>query len=109
MASKKIDWREIPKFDSADYIQDAKDAHHYLVAALEDSDLAHLLRALNTVCRALGVAKIAKSAGLTRDGLYKLLAGSHPSFEALHSVLKAFDIDLLSAAGRHYARARRAA
>jgi len=91
------------KFNAADYINDTEDAHHFLAAALEHGDLAHLIKALDTVSHALGVAKIAKAAGMTRDNLYKTLAeGGRPSFTTINSLLKVFEIDLLAAAAKTY-------
>ncbi len=87
------------KFNAADYINDTEDAHYFLAAALEHNDLEHLIKALDTVSRALGVAKIAKAAGMTRDNLYKTLAdGGRPSFTTVNSLLKVFKIDLFAAA-----------
>jgi probable addiction module antidote protein len=98
----------LKKFDAADYINDAEDAHYFLAAALEHDDLPHLIKALGTVCRALGVAKTAKAAGMTRDNLYKTLAdGARPSFATINSLLKVFEIDLLAAAGKNYKREKR--
>jgi probable addiction module antidote protein len=96
------------KFNAADYINDAEDAHYFLAAALEHGDLAHLIKAVGTVSRALGVAKIAKAAGMTRDNLYKTLAeGFRPSFTTINSLLKVFEIDLLAAAAKTYKREKR--
>jgi probable addiction module antidote protein len=96
------------KFNAADYINDAEDAHYFLAAALEHNDLEHLIKALGTVSRALGVAKVAKAAGMTRDNLYKTLAdGARPSFTTINSLLKVFEIDLLAAAGKTYKRQKR--
>jgi probable addiction module antidote protein len=96
------------KFNAADYINDAEDAHYFLAAALEHNDLKHLIKALDTVSRALGVAKVAKAAGMTRDNLYKTLAdGARPSFTTINSLLKVFEIDLLAAAGKTYKREKR--
>jgi probable addiction module antidote protein len=98
----------LKKFNAADYINDAEDAHYFLAAALEHGDLAHLIKAVGTVSRALGVAKIAKAAGMTRDNLYKTLAeGSRPSFTTINSLLKVFEIDLLAAAAKAYKREKR--
>ena len=98
----------LKKFNAADYINDAGDAHYFLAAALEHADLAHLIKALDTVSHALGVAKIAKAAGMTRDNLYKTLAeGARPSFTTINSLLKVFEIDLLTAAAKTYKGERR--
>ena len=98
------------KFNAADYINDAEDAHYFLAAALAHNDLEHLVKAIDTVSRALGVAKIAKAAGMTRDNLYKTLAdGARPSFATINSLLKVFEIDLLAAAGKTYKREKRQA
>ena len=83
-------------------------ARDFLAAALERGDLAHLIKAVGTVSRALGVAKIAKAAGMTRDNLYKTLAeGSRPSFTTINSLLKVFEIDLLAAAAKTHKRKKR--
>jgi probable addiction module antidote protein len=100
----------LKKFNAADYINDAEDARYFLAAALKHDDLAHLVKALDTVSHALGVAKIAKAAGMTRDNLYKTLAaGARPSFTTINSLLKVFGIDLLAAAAKTYKREKRQA
>jgi DNA-binding phage protein len=38
----------LKKFNAADYINYAEDAHYFLAAALEHGDLAHLIKAVGS-------------------------------------------------------------
>ena len=51
--------------------------------------------ALGNIARARGMAKLAKDAGLTREGLYKALnKDSNPSFGTILKVMKALGLKL---------------
>lgn len=82
-------------FDAADYLDSDAVIAEYLTAAAEDTNPEVFLLALGNVARAKGIAKIAKSAGLGRESLYKALsAGAHPRYETVSAVLRALGIKL---------------
>ena len=65
-------------------------AADYLNAAADDGDPRVYLAALRTVAEALGMAKVAKAAGVPRESLYRALSASgNPRFSTLHAILKA--------------------
>ena len=43
----------------------------YLEAAFEDGSETHILRALNTAARAIGMTEVARRTGLTREEFYR--------------------------------------
>ena len=62
----------------------------YLEAAFEDGDPALIAAAIGDIARARGMAKIAKSAGLSRETMYKAFRpDGNPTLEALAEVTKA--------------------
>ena len=73
--------------------QDPQFAAEYLRAALEDTD--ELLLALRHVAQAHGMGKIAKSAGVERESLYRALsANGNPRLSTLYAVAKAVGLKL---------------
>ena len=65
-------------------------AVEYLSAAAEDEDPRVYLAALRTVAEAIGMAKVAKAAGVPRESLYRALSSSgNPRFSTLHAIMKA--------------------
>ena len=77
-------------FDPADYLDNDELIAEYLSAAAADENPDVFLAALGDVAKALGMAKIAKDAGLGRESLYKALsAGAHPRHETIAAVLRA--------------------
>jgi probable addiction module antidote protein len=71
-------------------------AVEYLKAALEENDEPRiLLIALRRVVQARGVAKIAKTAGVERESLYRALSKSgNPRLSTLAAVTKAVGLRL---------------
>lgn len=76
--------------------RDPQFAAEYLRAALEDTDEPHvLLLALRHVAQAHGIGKIAKSAGVERESLYRALsANGNPRLSTLYAVAKAIGLRL---------------
>ena len=76
--------------------RDPQFAAEYLRAALEESDEPRvLLLALRHVAQARGIAKIAKSAGVERESLYRALsANGNPRLSTLYAVAKAVGLRL---------------
>jgi probable addiction module antidote protein len=82
-------------FDAADYLDNDEVIAEYLTAAAEDPNPEVFLLALGNVTRAKGIAKVAKSAGLGRESLYKALsAGAHPRYETVSAILRALGVKL---------------
>lgn len=76
--------------------KDPKFAAEYLRAALEDDDEPRvLLITLRQLALALGIAKVAKSAGIERESLYRALSPSgNPRLSTLVAVTKAVGLKL---------------
>jgi probable addiction module antidote protein len=83
------------KFDVQDYLRKPKDRAAYLDAALEDGDPALVAAALGDIAKAEGMTAVARSAGLTREGLYKALSkDGDPRLSTLLGVAKALGLRL---------------
>ncbi|MBW8619503.1 MAG: putative addiction module antidote protein [Hyphomicrobiales bacterium] len=94
---KPIKINDLPEFDVSDYLDDDQAIANYLTAVLEDGDAALLAAALGDIARARGMTDIAKSAGITREALYKALrADSAPRFDTIQKVCSALGIKLVA-------------
>ncbi|WP_418969363.1 addiction module antidote protein [Alloscardovia omnicolens] len=81
---KLIDWNPV------DYLDDEETIASYLNEAAQRENPQILLSALGDVARAYGMGKVAKSAHVNRESLYKSLSeNGHPSYETVKNVLKA--------------------
>jgi probable addiction module antidote protein len=86
-------------WDSAAYLKTAADVAGYLEAVFEDGDPAFVAAALGDVARSKGMAKIARSAGLGRESLYKALSrDGNPELATVLKVLRALGLKLKVAA-----------
>ena len=95
--SEAIKISDLPEFDVTDYLTDDKAIADYLTAVLEDGDAALLAVALGDIARARGMTDIAKSAGITREALYKALrADSAPRFDTIQKVCGALGVKLVA-------------
>ncbi len=76
--------------------KDPKFAVEYLRSALEDEDEPRvLLIALRHLAQAQGIAKVAKSAGIERESLYRALsARGNPRLSTLVAVTRAIGLRL---------------
>ena len=87
------------EFDPADYLTDRETILHFLRAAFEDGDLAHIKAALDAVARSKGMSSVAKDTGITREALYKALGPKgNPTLETLYNLIKALGFKLSVAA-----------
>ena len=69
---------------------DPKLAREYLAAAIEDGDPKVMLSALRTIAEARGMARLAESAGIPRESLYRALSPKgNPRLSTLLAVIKA--------------------
>ena len=82
-------------FDASDYLDSEEAIAEYLTAALENSDPDAFLVAVRDVAKARGIAKIAATAGLGRESLYKALKpGAQPRFDTVRRLLGALGVRL---------------
>ncbi len=83
------------RFDAADYLKTPEDIAAYLEAAAEDGDSAAMAAALGAVARAQNMSKLARDAGLSREGLYKALKpGGNPAFTTVAKVARALGYEV---------------
>lgn len=98
--SKRGKVADLPEFDAAPYLDSEAAIAAYLTDILAANDAALLAAALGDIARARGMTGIAKSAGITREALYKALRpGSAPRFDTVSRVCAALGIRLVAQAG----------
>jgi probable addiction module antidote protein len=91
----KINIASLPEFDASHYLDSEVAIAEYLTAIIDDGDSALLAAALGDIARARGMSEIARSAGLTREALYKALRpNAHPRFDTISKVCKALGVKL---------------
>jgi probable addiction module antidote protein len=94
---KRIKAADLPEFDAASYLDDENAIAAYLTDILEANDAALLAAALGDIARARGMSEIAKSAGITREALYKALRpDSAPRFDTVNRVCTALGVRLVA-------------
>lgn len=82
-------------WDPAAHISSPEDVAAYLEAAFEDGDAATITTILGALARSEGIARIAREAGVSREGLYKALSETgDPRLSTLLGVLKALGLQL---------------
>ncbi|WP_197034973.1 addiction module antidote protein [Herbaspirillum sp. RV1423] len=97
--TKRIKVDDLPEFDAAPYLDNEEAIAAYLTDILEANDAALLASALGDIARARGMGEIAKSAGITREALYKALRpGSAPRFDTVNRVCAALGVRLVAQA-----------
>jgi probable addiction module antidote protein len=83
------------RFDVVDYLDSEEAIAEYLNISLEDPDPEVFLRAMSSVARARGIAKVAQDSGLGRESLYKALApGAKPRYETIRKLVDALGVKL---------------
>ena len=77
-------------------LQDPQEAAAYLDAALEEGDRAAFLLAIRNVIDALGgMTQIARTTGLNRENLYRILSKQgNPELNSLEKLLKCLGLRL---------------
>lgn len=86
-------------WDSAAHLKTTEDVANYLEAVFDDGDPALVAAALGDVARSKGMAKIARSAGLGRESLYKALSrDGNPELATVLKILRALGLKLKIAA-----------
>ena len=83
------------KFDAADYLDSEEAIAAYLSAIMEENDPDLLIAALGDIARARGMSKLAESAGLNRESLYRALRpGAKPRFDTVFRIMQAMNIKM---------------
>lgn len=95
--SKRIKVDSLPAFDAAPYLDSEDAIAAYLTDILAANDAGLLAAALGDIARARGMTEIAKSAGITREALYKALRpGSEPRLDTVNRVCAALGVRLVA-------------
>jgi probable addiction module antidote protein len=95
--TKRIKLTELPAFDAAQYLDSEATIAAYLTDVLAANDASLLAAALGDLARSRGMAEISKSAGITREALYKALrADSAPRFDTVSRVCAALGVRLVA-------------
>ncbi len=83
-------------FKTSDYLKTHKDIVAYLNAALEEGEPAVLLEALRNVAQAKGgIGVLAKTAGVSRESLYRTLSRrGNPKIDTVMTLLRAMGLKL---------------
>jgi probable addiction module antidote protein len=96
---KRIRVADLTEFDAAPYLDSEASIAAYLTDILEANDAALLASALGDIARARGMTEIAKTAGITREALYKALRpDSAPRFDTVSRVCAALGVRLVAQA-----------
>jgi probable addiction module antidote protein len=81
--------------DAAENLDTPEAIEEFLTAALETGDAAFIAKSIGTAARAVGMSKIAKKAGLSRENLYRSLNGkTKVELETVVRTLSALGIEL---------------
>lgn len=87
--------RQSSTIDVAQFLDTEADIVAYLDEALATSDQAYFAHALGLVARARGMAELARTAGVSRESLYKSLSGKgSPGFDTISKVVAALGLRL---------------
>ena len=94
---KRIKVEQLPGFDAAPYLDSEEAVAAYLTDILDANDAGLLAAALGDIARARGMTEIAKTAGITREALYKALRPeSAPRFDTVNRVCAALGVRLVA-------------
>ena len=95
LKKKKVEDITLTDWDMAEYIKTKKDVIMHLEAALAENDIPFLLSVVGDIARSEGMTKIARSLGMSREGLYRSLSPSgKPSFETVVKLLNLLGLHL---------------
>ena len=93
---KRIKVADLPAFDAAPSLNGEAAVAAYLTDVIEANDASLLAAALGDIARARGMTEIARSAGITREALYKALRPeSAPRFDTVRRVCAALGVRLV--------------
>ncbi len=84
-------------WDAAEHLHDDQDIVHFIEAALEEApdDAAFIASVLGVVARARNIADLARTTGIARETLYKMLRGEgNPTMGNLSKLAKSLGFRL---------------
>lgn len=87
--------QSLTSWDSAEYLKTEADMAMYFDACLQEAgdDARFITHALGVVARARGMSKVARAAGISREGLYKALSPTgNPEFATILKVMQALGL-----------------
>ncbi|MCG1054653.1 putative addiction module antidote protein [Mycetohabitans sp. B5] len=85
----------ISRFDVSEHLDSEEMIAAYLNAAIAEGDPDLLTAAISDIAKARGIAKVAETAGLGRESIYKTLSpGSKPRYETIVKLLHALGVRL---------------
>ncbi len=96
------------RYDVAEHLRTPQEMAAYFEACLEEAngDATFIAKALGDIARAMGMAQVARDAGLSRESLYKALSGERsPDFDTILKVIGALGLKLHAEASRVRPRA----
>ncbi|MCG1042497.1 putative addiction module antidote protein [Mycetohabitans sp. B8] len=86
---------KISHFDVSEHLDSEEMIAAYLNAAIAEGDPDLLTAAISDIAKARGIAKVAETAGLGRESIYKTLSpGSKPRYETIVKLLHALGLRL---------------
>ena len=90
---------ETEAWDFASFLDTPEAIAAYIEAAFEDGDPSLITHALGVVARSRGMSQIARTAGVSREALYKALTpNGDPKLSTFLSVLKALGMKVTTRA-----------
>jgi probable addiction module antidote protein len=90
---------ELKRWDVVDSLDSEEAIQAYLEAIFEDGDPQLVAAGLGDIARARGMTKVAKAAGVSREGLYKALSNNgNPELATVIKVMKALGFQLTAKA-----------
>ena len=90
---------ETEAWDSAAFLDTPEAIAAYIEAAFEDGDPSLITHTLGVVARSRGMSQIARTAGVSREALYKALTpNGDPKLSTFLSVLKALGMKVTTRA-----------
>ena len=85
-------------YEFAQHVETEEDIREYLTAFLEEDGAQGFIDALGHLVKKKGMTKIARSAGINRQNLYRTLtADGNPSFITVNKVVEALGCELIIA------------
>ncbi len=86
---------KITPFEIAEHLNSHDEIRAFLQEVLVTGDETDFIHELNIAAKAMGMAEVAKKAGVTRASLYKSLSdGGNPRFSTIVKVTKALGCKL---------------
>lgn len=94
---QRIKVADLPSFDAAPFLDSPEVIAAYLTDILAAGDASLLAAALGDITRARGMTEVARSAGITREALYKALRpDTAPRFDTISRVCTALGVRLVA-------------